>query len=481
LKTWQVSHDGKKEFIVHPMLEVSGLTYTYAGEGLPALKDISFTVEPGECACFCGHSGCGKTTLLLAMKGLLHEGTVQGGVSRDDELPTGDDILSGVGLVFQNAESQVLCSTVFDEVAFGPENLCIAPSEINRRIVEALTAVNLLEFGNRNVERFSAGQKQRLCIASVLSMHPCVLLLDEPTSQLDRKGRNDLLAVMRCLKKQGISIIIAEHNIEPFIELIDRYYLMSGGSIVDVLDHPPEHYRCEHLNGSADLYRHETATSGTAVVAVENLTVSYPGSGNILSDVSLAVMEGELVHLHGENGCGKSTLLKTIAGAIRPDSGHLRVAGKDLPKMGELLGTVALLFQNPQRQLFEDTVSDEVAFTLKRLKLPADEIGRRVQSALSVCEASHLADRLPLTLSFGEQHRVALASVIAPNPELILLDEPFAGLDPTQRLRLLKILSLLREERGTSIVIASHDPLPDMEWADRIVFMENGRIINGDK
>jgi len=462
------------------MLEVTGLTYTYSGEKLPALQNVSFKVSDGECACFCGHSGCGKTTLLLALKGMLHEGTMEGGVSYGDELPSNEEFLSGFGLVFQNAESQLLCSTVFDEVAFGPENLCIPPSEINHRIIEALTAVNLMEFGNRNVERFSAGQKQRLCIASVLSMHPRVLLLDEPTSQLDRKGRNDLLAVLRGLKEQGISIIIAEHNIEPFVGLIDRYYLMSDGSITGVLDQPPEQYRCEHLNGSANHHRHGTATSGTTVVAAENLFVSYPGSGNILNDVSLSVMKGELVHLHGENGCGKSTLLKTIAGAIRPDSGKLRVEGREFPKMGELLGRVALLFQNPQRQLFEDTVADEVAFTLKRLKLPQEDIEHRVQAALAVCEAAHLADRLPLTLSFGEQHRVALASVIAPDPELILLDEPFAGLDPTQRLRLLKILAQLREERGTTIVIASHDPLPDLEWADRVVVMENGQIIIGD-
>lgn len=461
------------------MLEVSRLTYTYAGESLPALKDVSFRVAPGECVCLCGHSGCGKTTMLLALKGLLHEGTVAGEIRYGDCPTSGDDILSGFGLVFQNAESQLLCSTVFDEVAFGPENLCIHPAEINRRIVEALTAVDLLEFGNRNVERFSAGQKQRLCIASVLSMRPGVLLLDEPTSQLDRKGRDDLLAVLRSLKGQGISIIIAEHNIEPFVGLIDRYYLMTGGAIAGVLDQPPGQYRGEHLNGSTVHHVRRTAASGSAMVEAENLSVSYPGNPAILSEVAFSVMKGELVHLHGENGCGKSTLLKTIAGAIRPDSGMLRVGGREFPKMGELLGTAALLFQNPQRQLFEDTVADEVAYTLKRLKLSREEIECRVRSALAVCEASHLADRLPLTLSFGEQHRVALASVIAPDPGLILLDEPFAGLDPTQRLRLLKILARLREERGTSIVIASHDPLPDMEWADRIVVMENGRFKDG--
>lgn len=460
------------------MLEANDLTYTYAGESLPALENVSFRVAPGECVCFCGHSGCGKTTLLLALKGLLHEGTLEGEVRHGGGLPSGGDILSGFGLVFQNAESQLLCSTVFDEVAFGPENLCIPPSEINRRIVQALTAVNLLEFGNRNVERFSAGQKQRLCIAAVLSMHPRVLLLDEPTSQLDRKGRNDLLAVLSGLKEQGISVIIAEHNIEPFVGLIDCYYTMSGGSIIGVLDHPPEQYRCGHLNGSTVHQPRRAAAYGSTLISAENLSVSYPGNPVVLDNVTFSAMEGELVHLHGENGCGKSTLLKAIAGAIRPDSGHLRVGNKDFPDTGELLGKAALLFQNPQRQLFEDTVADEVAFTLKRLKLPPEEIVHRVRSALALCEAAHLSDRLPLTLSFGEQHRVALASVIAPDPELVLLDEPFAGLDPTQRLRLLKTLSRLREERGTTIVIASHDPLPDAEWADRVVVMENGRCVD---
>lgn len=458
------------------MLTVSDLTYTYPGEEHPALTDISFRIAAGECVCFSGHSGCGKTTLLLALKGLLPEGELDGAFRSGDTPLTREEILSRFGLVFQNAETQLLCSTVYDEVAFGPENLCTPPAEINQRIIESLAAVDLLEFGNRNVERFSAGQKQRLCIASVYSMRPRILLLDEPTSQLDRKGRNDLLNVLNRLKAQGISIIIAEHNIEPFIGIIDRYYLMSDGTITDITDQPPGQYRCSHLHASAQAHNNRIATSADPVFSAENLVFSYPGSEPILNNVTLSVLQGELVHLHGENGCGKSTLLKTLAGAIQPDTGCLSVCGEKSPKAGELLGKVALLFQNPQRQLFEDTVGEEVAFTMKRLKLPSEEIEQRVLSALTVCEALHLKERLPLTLSFGEQHRVALASVIAPNPDLILLDEPFAGLDPTQRLRLLKILAQLREERKTTIVIASHDPLPDMEWADRVITMQNGRI-----
>lgn len=457
------------------MIQVDNLTYTYAGEQAPALKDISFRVEAGECVCFTGHSGCGKTTLLLALKDLLHEGVLNGSVTFGDGTASREEVLSLAGLVFQNAESQLLCATAFDEVAFGPENLLLPSAEINERIVEALTSVDLLDLGNRNVEHFSAGQKQRLCIAAVLSMRPRVLLLDEPTSQLDRKGRSDLLAVLRPLKKQGISILIAEHNIAPFMEIIDRYYLMSGGSITGISDQAPEQYPRRDIPAIPSR-RRSAASAKDPVVKAEAVSVSYPGSGTILTDVTFDVAQGELVHLYGENGCGKSTLLKTLAGAIQPDAGNLSVANRNYPRAGGLMGAVALLFQNPQRQLFEDTVFEEVAFTLRRLELPDDEITRRVESALSACEATLLRDRLPLTLSFGEQHRVALASVIAPDPRLILLDEPFAGLDPTQRLRLLKILSSLREERGASIVIASHDPLPDPEWADRTVVMENGKI-----
>ncbi|MHC1697293.1 MAG: ABC transporter ATP-binding protein [Geobacteraceae bacterium] len=459
------------------MITVHDLSYTYPEQDSPALSNISLQVAPGECICIAGHSGCGKTTLLLALKGLLPEGEQSGSIHTGENPLTREEILSGFGLVFQNAESQLLCSTVFDEVAFGPENLCIPPAEINQRIIEALAAVDLLEFGNRNVERFSAGQKQRLCIASVLSMRPGFILLDEPTSQLDCKGRNDLLEVLQQLKQQKIAILIAEHNIQPFVTIIDRYYLMAGGRITGVQDQPPAEYRSglKAINSQANHQGKKPVEE--AVVAAENLSVSYPGSSNILRDCSLEINAGELLHLYGENGCGKSTLLKTIAGAIRPDSGSLTVCGRSLPQAGELLGTVALLFQNPQRQLFEDTVRDEVAFTLKRLKLPVNEIERRVESALTLSEALHLEDRLPLTLSFGEQHRVALASVIAPEPKLLLLDEPFAGLDPLQRLRLLIILGRLRHEKGTAIVIASHDPLPDPDWADRVITMQIGRII----
>ena len=460
------------------MLVVKSLSYTYPGSGAPALSDVSLGARAGECVCITGPSGCGKTTLLLAMKGLLHAGTLQGEVAVDVPGASGEHLRTDVGLVFQNAESQILCSTVAEEVAFGPENLCVPPHEIRERIRGALEDVRLTGFESRNVERLSAGQKHRLAIASVLSMRPRVLLLDEPTSQLDATGKSELAAVLRHLKTLGYVLVIVEHNLEPFGELADRYLVMENGRILEVSDRIPPRYAQSRSPGAApDAPRRAGAGRGDVpCVVAEDLCLSYPGVGEVLRGVGLAISRGERVHLHGQNGSGKSTLLACVAGAIEPDSGSIRVAGRKVTGRNGLFGTVGYLFQNPQRQLFENTVFEEVAFSLKRLRLPEPAVHRHVMDALEVCEASHLAARLPLSLSFGEQHRVALASVIAPRPAVLLLDEPFSGLDLAQRHRLLEILARWNEKESTTVLIASHDPLPARGWPDRVLTLEGGAL-----
>ncbi len=235
---------------------------------------------------------------------------------------------------------------------------------------------------------------------------------------------------------------------------------------------PPELAESQRLTAAR---RHDRPDGAPAIVA-EGVACSYPGVGEVLKGVDLRVLAGERVHLFGRNGSGKSTLLACIAGVIAPDAGALRVAGVDVAGGATLFGKVGYLFQNPQRQLFEDTVRDEVGFSLQRLRLPRAAVAERVAEALDLCEAGHLADRLPLSLSFGEQHRVALASVLAPRPPVLLLDEPFAGLDLGQRRRLLRILARLGERWGTTVVIASHDPLPDLGWADRTLTLAGGTI-----
>lgn len=453
------------------LLTMDNLSYTYPDAAEPALANISFTVGTGECLCLTGVSGCGKSTLLLAITGLLHGGMrsgeirLAGGDSTDDTMP--------IGLVFQNADAQILCTTVAEEVAFGPENLCVPPLEIAGRVERSLRQVGLAGCADRNVERFSAGQKQRLAIASILAMEPALLLLDEPTSQLDLPGKEALAELLAGLKAKGHTLIIAEHDPRPLAAIIDQYLVMAKGQPISSsptftdLDAPASALPC----------RINVAAKMSAVATVEELFLSYPETGAALHGVNLRLLAGERVHLYGRNGAGKSTLLRCLAGLEQPDSGTVSLAGIGKPRPERLSGKVGVLFQNPVRQLFAESVAAEVAFTLQRLGYRPTEVDRLVAEALAVCGITHLAERAPLTLSFGEQHRVALAAVMAPRPGLLLLDEPFAGLDWPQRLSLLAILAALPERYGTTVLIASHDGLPDSQWPDRTLQLAGGKLV----
>ncbi len=460
------------------MLHVESLSYSYPGAAAPALAGVSLEVRAGECLCITGPSGCGKTTLLLAVKGLLHAGALGGRIAAG--APGADPREAGrqeVGLVFQNAESQILCSTVAEEIAFGPENLCVAPQEIRKRIDAALKDVRLTGFESRNVERLSAGQKHRLAVASVLSMQPRVLLLDEPTSQLDAAGRSELVAVLAGLKREGYALLVVEHDLEPFRGLADRCLHMDGGRLVaETSGFAPECCAAREPDPRPNGPRSAVDAADPRFIEVEGLRLSYPGVGEVVRGVRLSIARGERVQLYGQNGSGKSTLLACLAGAVEPDSGTIRVGGRKVTGRGRLFGTAGYLFQNPQRQLFEDSVFEEVTFSLKRLRLSGQALRERVAEALEACEASPLAARSPLSLSFGEQHRVALASVVGPRPPVLLLDEPFSGLDRAQRHRLLAILARLNERAGTTIVVASHDPLPDQSWPDRVLTLADGAL-----
>ena len=455
------------------LLKIDGLSFSYPGAPCPALSELCCVIGEGECVCLAGDSGSGKTTLLLAIMGLLRGGTLAGTIEFP-ELPAAECWSSAAGMVFQNAESQILCSTVAEEVAFGPENLCVPPEEIGRRVGAALRSVGLDGVAGRSVERFSAGQKQRLTIASVLSMHPRLLLLDEPTSQLDVQGKIELCATLAGLKRQGYTIVMAEHDPRPFSSLIDRYLTLERGRLAGAAVSLPDPDR--YLPQTLPPARHAAATEQPVVLALQGLGLCYPETGEVLKQVHLQVRRGERIHLFGSNGAGKSSLLRCLAGLERPDSGTATLAGMVNPRPENLPGKVGFLFQNPVRQLFAESVQDEVAFTLQRLGYSREETGRIVAQALTLCNIGHLAGRAPLTLSFGEQHRVALAATVAPRPELLLLDEPFAGLDYPQRLALLEILAQLPQSCGTTVLIASHDELPDAAWADRTFLLDRGTL-----
>lgn len=451
------------------ILAVRCLSHTYPAAVAPALVGVTCAVREGECVCLSGSSGSGKTTLLMAIRGLLHGGKREGDIHVS--IPPGDDGKAApAGIVFQNAESQILCTTVAEEVAFGPENLCVAPAEIARRVESSLKQVGLAGCESRSVERFSAGQKQRLAIASVLSMRPALLLLDEPASQLDGRGKIELCALLASLKRQGYAILMAEHDPRPFADLIDRYLFLEGGRIVGearVPESPPP---------GVPFAGRYAVEGGETAIAVMGLSLSYPETGKALRDVTFRVGRGERVHLFGVNGAGKSSLLRCLAGLEPPDAGTIEVAGIAGPRPEKLPGRVGFLFQNPARQLFAESVREEVGFTLGRLGRSPDEAARIVAETLELCGIGHLAERPPLTLSFGEQHRVALASVLAPRPAVLLLDEPFAGLDMPQRRSLLELLAAMPARYGTTVLIASHDELPAERWAERTLFLKEGSL-----
>jgi energy-coupling factor transporter ATP-binding protein EcfA2 len=451
---------------MNPALEMIRFSYTYPEAPGPSVYDASLSMNEGECVCVTGPSGCGKTTLLMAVQGLLKTGQATGTVRLRKN---GWNI--DVGMDFQNAETQILCNTVEDEVAFGPENLGSFSGE---GVQDALRAVGMKGFEKRNVEQLSAGQKHRLTIASVISMEPGLLLLDEPTSQLDSEGKEKLLGVLKKLKERGHALLITDHNLYPFRFIADRFIFMESGHIL----RETHDVNTSLLSGLSKSVDEKTTfeVDGPLAIAVENLHLSGINGTKLFKGVSMRIHQGELVHLFGQNGAGKSTLLKSIAGLVTPDSGSIQVAGIKTPRPDRLLGKVGFLFQNPQRQIFEDTVYEEVAFSLKRMGISEEEIHRRVVEALTLCDVSGLSGRSPLTLSFGEQHRVAFASVIAPVPKVLLLDEPFAGLDLAQRHRILYILSEVRQRYGTTVLIASHDLLPDPCWADRVLKLQEGKI-----
>lgn len=457
------------------VLTIDRLSYSYPGAVAPALSDISFRVGEGECLCLTGNSGCGKSTLLLAALGILRGGSLDGAVTIGAHLEE-DPHASRAGIVFQNPESQMLCTTVAEEVAFGPENLCVPPDETARRVAAALQAVGLAGEEDRSAERFSAGQKQRLNVAAALALNPKLLLLDEPTSQLDAAGKRRLAEVLAGLKRQGYTMLLAEHDPRPFAGVIDRYLLLQRGRLAAVRDALPE--PDQYLPPPGKSYPPPPAAGRAEPphLKVKGLCLGYPETGAVLRDLHLEVPRGERVHLFGLNGAGKSSLLRCLCGLEPPDAGSVCVAGIASPRPEQLPGKVGVLFQNPARQLFSDTVHDEVSFTLCRLGVPGEEVRCRVAESLLFCGIADLAERAPLTLSFGEQHRVALAAVLAPRPELLLLDEPFAGLDYPQRLALLDILAHLPARYGTTVLIASHDELPDPRWADHSFALQGGRL-----
>jgi energy-coupling factor transport system ATP-binding protein len=432
---------------------IDGLTFAYP-QGDAALRDVSLRLDRGEVVVLLGPSGSGKSTLLRALAGLVphfHGGRFEGKVEvggRDTRSIRPADLAGAVATLFQDPEEQVVMTSVIREVAFGLENLGIAPQEIVPRARGALAAVDVPALAERRTAELSGGELQRVCLASVLALEPELLLLDEPTSQLDEHGAEELLALAARL---GTTVVLSEQRPERALAVATRVIFIERGRVV--LDAPVEEARgwlARHRPAWVELgERSPTTAPGGAVCTLDAVSFAYEAGRSVLQDVDLDVRRGEIVVLQGPNGSGKTTIAKLAAGLLDPAGGSVRLRGR-----------ASLLLQDPGRYVVRDRVVDEVA-----LGVHGDR--RRALEALSTVGLQFHRHRHPRDLSSGERERLALASVLVTEPDLLVLDEPTRGVDPERKRELAELLAEQAAARATLVV--THDSVFAAAIADRIV------------
>ncbi len=461
------------------MIEIEGLTFSFRGAAQPALRALDLRIEAGEFVVLTGPSGCGKSTLALAIGGYLfqqYDGETEGRIhvaGMDVQTRPVYDVAEVVGLVQQNPEAQFCTLTVQDEVAFGLENRRLPRAEIRRRLAWALEVVGAVHLTHRALATLSGGEKQKVAIAAILAAEPRVLILDEPTSNLDPTATAEVLEVIaRIRKRSGLTVIVIEHKVDYLRPLRPRLVRMEQGQVVAdgplaraIPERSPEPTPPPHT------------PSGEPVIRVEGLTAGYNGLP-VLEDVALEVGAGEFIAVMGDNGSGKSTFLRNLLGLLKPTAGRVEVLGRDTrtAPVSELARQVGFVFQNPDHQLFAESVWEEAIFAPRNFgRLDAAQ-REQATALLAHCGLGDRLEEHPYRLSYGQKRRLNLVSVLSYAPALILLDEVLIGQDPVNAAFL---MGLLREQAtgGGTVVMVNHNPEITRRYADRLVFFAGGRVL----
>ena len=524
------------------MIDIQNVSYTYPNMSEPTLRGIDLHINDGEFVLLLGASGSGKSTLIQCLNGLVPK--IAGGNLEGEIVINGKDVrnykvhqmASDVGIIFQNPDTQLFSLTVGKDIAFGPENLGMPKEEILGRIDRAMHTIGMGDMRDRFVFTLSGGEKQRVAIAGTLAMEPHVMVLDEPTSDLDPVGTGEVLSLVRKLNQEkNMTIILIEHKIDEVVHLADRVVVMDQGKII--MDDTPDiifgdgHDQLKSIgialpqlseishamkNGSGDFegdlptdssyntmlsrlcqllrdkpaniarfrvaHTPPTRTAPKPKIEIKNLRHTFEDGKVALDGINLMIPEGDFVALIGHNGAGKTTLINHLIGFLKPDNGTIFIDGNDISGMrvATLAQSVGYLFQNPDNQIFTDSVTKELKFGLENIKLRDTLIEERVNRAISMMELGEFRDRHPHSLSRGQRQRLAVASILAMEPDIIVLDEPTTGQDWGHVNKFLQQIRHLNE-LGKTIILVTHDMNLVAGYARRTVVMDHGTIVlDGD-
>ncbi|PLS07222.1 ABC transporter ATP-binding protein [Neobacillus cucumis] len=501
------------------LIELNNVSFTYPDSTKPAIRNFSLNINKGEFVVLFGASGSGKSTLLrLLKKEIQPYGTLTGKIMINGQpVHEKDGLTKDVGFVFQDPENQIVADDVLHELVFGLENIGLSTNVMRNRVAEMVHFFGAESILSRKSEELSGGKKQQINLASVLLMQPNILILDEPTAQLDPVSAREFIDMLKRLNEEfGMTVILAEHRLEEVFTLADQIIMMENGH-EKISGEPKEVLRelwntcykayvpkipalflsldglgqvpltvkegrdwVQNLKIEPDLLKGDKSSLKTGVrIQVKNISFHYDKKSEvILNELELSLKKGEFYALLGGNGSGKSTLLKVIAGLIKPD--HGKVILDVLPlrkyKQNELASKIGYLPQNPKLFFIQDTVEKELKMAMEQCNITSDI---EVKKLLEKLEIAHLMAKHPYDLSGGELQKAALACILIRRPEILLLDEPTKGLDPISKENLAKILLSL-QAAGMTILMSTHDVEFAAQYATKCGMMFQGKITSED-
>ncbi len=509
------------------LFQIKNLTFTYANEKNPVIKDVNLSIEKGSFTIICGETGCGKTTLLKMLKNELRpHGQLEGEILYEGKPYFDMDkkrSTKEIGYVFQNPDNQIVADKVWNELAFGLENMGVPTIQIRKKIAETASFFTIEDLFRRSTSSLSGGEKQLLNLASIMVMEPKVLLLDEPTAQLDPISRDVFLRLLQKINDElGTTIILVEHQLEEVLTLADKIIMMGFQTIFSyetiiktcqlvkknypnfplIANFPTSVQLYSAVNGDGEcplnvrqgkqfvennftnkirsVESKNIVLSSEKIISLKNVSFRYSkNDSDIIDDLSLDVYQGEVLAIVGSNGAGKSTLLHLIAGNLKPYQGRITICGKDINKYknNELYyNNLVLLPQNPDDLFVFDTVKEEL-LEMKLDNNQKEEFISRMNEISSELNLKELYEKHPFDLSGGQKQKLALAKILLLHPKIILLDEPTKGIDGMFKIHLVEIIKNL-QKKGITIILVTHDVEFSAMVCDECALLFDNSIIN---